>query len=1274
MVGFLFLSIMAGIQKSDLIGDSAEKGLQDFNRDIQKTTNNLNLLELSLKAVKETGKQLKGGLAATKPKDVKTLQEFNELTKRSNEGAKARLQIDKDLITEKIRLQELNKKRNKAIKEEIALGGRQLGTLERLKKKNKELAAAVDRVDLSTRKGRKTAARMNRTIDRNTKVIERNSNAMARQRMGIGRYQKAISGLRGGLAQLGVAFGAFALIRDSFNIIKDFQQAQADLASVLGVNTDAMADLTDQAKELGATTKFTASQVSELQTELAKLGFTQTQIQAMTESTLQLAAASGVELAQAATVAGATLNGFGLEATDTQRVVDVMAKSFSSSSLDMAKFSVAMASVAPVANQFGFSMEKTTALIGTLTDRGIDASAAGTGLRNMFLDSNKAGLTFEKALEKINKSSDKTGTSFDLFGKRGATLGVILAENGESVENLTVKLNDADGAAQAMADTQLNTLGGSLDLLRSAWEGFILSMDEAGGVGEKLRNGIVFLAENLDKILDVIGFLIKSFVGLKVAMFALKINKIIKDVGGLSKAFKQLTKGADGANPSIKAFGKALKGVGLGLAIGLLIEMAQAFWKIVSGANAAAEARAKFDKSTEAAARAAQERIEGRNKTLQEEIKTREQLRDLRLAEAESDKERLAINKDFLRVKQEILNSTGKQVKADIGAVAERRKGTLSELDLLRKSLAEIKTKQIGGGITDLAFLDPTQIAQLKEYNLLVDNSSSLVDDYLNVISFGQSGLVSGFATDLDFVGGVQSKVSSLNATLGATGTKLKLYREELEGVAGSSSDAAHQQELLGKQTNDTGKEAKKASTEWKNQIDVLDELTEAYREVIDVQKQLADVRRDEQIASIEDQIAAELALQEVLVGQVGEGAIDQTNLNALLEEKKSLQFDAIEATQEQEKNAAKDAFNDRIKELKEGAAAQRAELLAQETITNSQRAVVEAKFQVELDKIRILEIQGQETLDAQLLLADETANSEKLNVEREFQEEKKDIAEQTQEEIDAFNANELAKLKEQEQEKFEIQKQAIELTTDFFIKNADKRIAKIDEEINAAKKQADFLRDLAASGNISAKESLTEQNRLIAEAEVERERIEKQKQRILLVSSILQAFNANLAAGDDSAQAFTKAVTSTTVLTQFISALPTFLEGTEDTGKQGQGVDGKGGFHAILHPNERVMTKEENAKLGGLSNMEVANRIEQHRIGNELGGGLQIGGPWESQVIVDQLSGLQDGLTKVEKAIVNQETNHNELGEMFQAHFYINNTSKKGPMTKNRRLRIDRK
>jgi len=468
-----------------------------------------------------------------------------DLIKAEKESAQAvKEKIRNDQEQQKL-LQQLEKTKQQKLRTEIQERKEQ----ERLAKSTKKVETEYqkqskrlnqlrnDYKNLILIQGKETAEtrKMLAEIQRLDKTLKNVDARVGQFQRSVGNYGKASASAAAGVRKFAAAFGLVGgiqlfvrVLKDAFNVIKNFDQAQANLASVLGVSRESMGALTEQAKELGATTKFTAAQVAELQLEFAKLGFTQQEIENVTEATLQLAAAAGVDLATAATVTGSTLRGFGLETTETQRVVDVMAKSFSSSSLDMSKFQTAMASIAPVAKALNVSIEESTALLGTLTDAGVDAGTAGAGLRNLFLDANNAGLTLDQALDKIANSSDQVAASFELFGKRGATLGVILANNQTATESLTGKLENAGGAAQEMADKQLDTLGGALDILRSAWEGVILEMNEGTGAGEGLKEAIIALAEALPIIVKGLMQMGKAFGSAIVLM--LKNVKIISDL------------------------------------------------------------------------------------------------------------------------------------------------------------------------------------------------------------------------------------------------------------------------------------------------------------------------------------------------------------------------------------------------------------------------------------------------------------------------------------------------------------------------------------------------------------------------------------------------------------------------------------------------------------------------------------------------------------------------------------------------------------------------
>jgi len=334
--------------------------------------------------------------------------------------------------------------------------------LEAVEKQNKELAGQIDKVKKEVKGVDKAGSKLGGTLKK------------------VG-------------AQFAAAFAAQQLIRDAIKTISDFQQENARLASILGKTRQQITALSNDAKRLGASTAFTANEVSKLQTEFAKLGFSEREILQVTEATLQLAAATQSDLSQAASIAGATVRGFGLDASETQRVVDVMAKSFSSSALDLGKFEVAMRTVAPVADSAGVSIEQTTALLGVLADRGLDASTAGTSLRNIFLELSAKGLTFDEAMQKINESTDRNATALDLFGKRGSTAANIIAGAAGDVANLNEKLEQAAGTAETMANEQLNTLTGSITILKSAWDGLILSLEDGEGILGRAAKGLIDL-------------------------------------------------------------------------------------------------------------------------------------------------------------------------------------------------------------------------------------------------------------------------------------------------------------------------------------------------------------------------------------------------------------------------------------------------------------------------------------------------------------------------------------------------------------------------------------------------------------------------------------------------------------------------------------------------------------------------------------------------------------------------------------------------------------
>lgn len=372
-----------------------------------------------------------------------------------------------------------------------------------------------------------------------------------------------------------------SVIGGAINIIADYEQANANLASILGVNVDQTFALQSASKQLGATTAFTAAEVAGLQTEFAKLGFTQKEILGATEGTLALAAATKTELPQAASQVGAAIRAFGLDASEAGRVADVFAASTSKSALDMSKLDVAMSKVAPVAKQFGFSIEDTTAIMGTLSNAGFDASTMATSTRSILLNLADANGKLAKQLGKPARNFEDITSAMVTLQKRGIGLGEMLdstdkrsvaafatlLEGSEKTKVLQAALKDAGGAAQEMADKQLNTLQGRATILNSAYQGFILSLDEGNGkfstaakrvlevateilslasgmavakeelTGTALANRV--LAERIIWVIKVVAKLTAGYLALKLVMFTMrKVQLAYNIVLGITNALQ----------------------------------------------------------------------------------------------------------------------------------------------------------------------------------------------------------------------------------------------------------------------------------------------------------------------------------------------------------------------------------------------------------------------------------------------------------------------------------------------------------------------------------------------------------------------------------------------------------------------------------------------------------------------------------------------------------------------------------------------------------------
>lgn len=335
----------------------------------------------------------------------------------------------------------------------------------------------------------------------------------------------AAAGIITGIKEIGEAYVG------TVQAAGEFGATMSNVEALSGATRQEMALLNAQAKELGATTKFTANESGEAMGYMGMAGWNAQQMLAGMPGVLDLAAASGEDLAGVADIVTDSLTGFKLTAADTGQFVDVLATAASKSNTNVSMLGESFRYVAPLAGTLGYTAEDTAIMLGLMANSGIKASQAGTTLRTSL--TNLVSPTKEQAAEMERLKISLTDTNgqmlplLDMVGNlRGAFSGMSEAEQSAAASTLfgkeamsgmlaVINASEADyqsliqsiynsaGAAERMADIKLDNLAGDLTLLRSAADGLGLSigeqfMPQARGLVQMGTGVISFVNELID--------------------------------------------------------------------------------------------------------------------------------------------------------------------------------------------------------------------------------------------------------------------------------------------------------------------------------------------------------------------------------------------------------------------------------------------------------------------------------------------------------------------------------------------------------------------------------------------------------------------------------------------------------------------------------------------------------------------------------------------------------------------------------------------------------
>ena len=490
--------------------------------------------------------------------NVKAILEEAKANKLNKDAELAAQKIETERLRQKKLINQENKRYKYTVEEGISALRMEIKTLRDAEEQNKILRAARKEVDITTKEGTETIKKFNEVIDRNDSLIKKNSDSLVQSKMNVGRYKEDIkaatseilkgnvslknmgnlakstggllkSSMGTGLQEVRIGVGSMikgmvgaqavisgiqqmiGLFKSGVRSIIDFEAANSNLSAILGTTSKNIKDLTADAQRLGAATKYTASEATGLQIELAKLGFSRKEILQSTEGILKFAQATGAELPEAAALAGAALRMFNADTSETERYVSAMAIATSKSALSFSYLQTAMPIVGPVAKAFNFQIEDTLALLGKLADAGFDASMSATATRNILLNLADGSGKLAKALggpvktlpelvaglKKLKDQGVDLNTTLELTDKRSVAAFNAFLTAADKIVPLREQITGVKGELDDMANTMGDNVQGAIAGLSSAWEAFMLSFSKSTGL---MKDVLDFFAEGLREV------------------------------------------------------------------------------------------------------------------------------------------------------------------------------------------------------------------------------------------------------------------------------------------------------------------------------------------------------------------------------------------------------------------------------------------------------------------------------------------------------------------------------------------------------------------------------------------------------------------------------------------------------------------------------------------------------------------------------------------------------------------------------------------------------
>lgn len=424
----------------------------------------------------------------------------------------------------------------------------------------------------------------------------------------------------------------------------EFDSSMSKVAAVSGASASEIEQLTKKAQEMGSTTKFTASESAEAFNYMAMAGWKTADMLDGIEGIMNLAAASGADLATTSDIVTDALTALGYSAKDAGRLADVMAAASSNANTNVEMMGETFKYAASVAGSLGYSMEDVAIATGLMANAGIKAEQAGTSLRSIMqrLATNTGGArdavkglgveitnadgtmrplstVIGELRTSLGKLTDeqKTATAKTIAGTTAmAGLLAIVNASDDDFNKLTAAVNGSSGAADKMAKTMLNNVGGKMTLLKSQLEGIQLTIwkklepsvvkcintisstlkninwekagRQAAKAFENVTDVFVWIIENWQTVVTGIKAIIAAFVANKIATFATSMISAVTAMGSA-------VAGATSLSGAFAALNTVMKANPIGLVVGALAALAVGIGAVIANTTEASEETIEFN-------------------------------------------------------------------------------------------------------------------------------------------------------------------------------------------------------------------------------------------------------------------------------------------------------------------------------------------------------------------------------------------------------------------------------------------------------------------------------------------------------------------------------------------------------------------------------------------------------------------------------------------------------------------------------------------------------